>query len=439
MSTSPDTSPELSATEHSPELEKYYADKPLMWRNIALIGLCNIGWGVVGGIVSPLVALRLLELGLRENIQATINSANVLALAFLVMYFSWKSDHTVSRFGRRKPFLFLSAPFIIGSTALFPVFDAPQWLWVLVGLYLVKMFFMDIKMCTFPLLNIDCVPSKVLARANSVLGIASGLVGFVAMRYAEDMIKIAEWFPYVVGSGIMTLTTLCAFWIKEPPIRYPATEKFKLWSTIGVAAKDKRFFWLVAGVGMINAYLLMNNAWLWFWAKETLNLERGEIFSALSWAGLLNIVLAYPTGWIIDRFGGFRVVIGLWVGQVACYLWVLNVHDKSGLIILSLATTLVAPLYAGADMMIYKSAPRQDIGSYTSTNSLFRNAFNALLGVSAGWIIFASGSNFVIGFSIGIVMSTVGLLMFFIHHRLMKQDGAAPVSLKIPPLQTETL
>ena len=107
MTTSPDTSPELSATEHSPELEKYYADKPLMWRNIALIGLCNIGWGVVGGIVTPLVVLRLLELGLRENIQATINSANGLALAFLVMYFSWKSDHTVSRFGRRKPFLFL--------------------------------------------------------------------------------------------------------------------------------------------------------------------------------------------------------------------------------------------------------------------------------------------------------------------------------------------
>ncbi|MFZ4775052.1 MAG: MFS transporter [Terrimicrobiaceae bacterium] len=437
MSTSPDTSPELSATEHSPELEKYYADKPLMWRNIALIGLCNMGWGVVGGIVTPLVMLRLLELGLRENIQATINSANGLALAFLVMYFSWKSDHTVSRFGRRKPFLFLSAPFIIGSTALFPVFDAPQWLWVLVGLYLIKMFFMDIKMCTFPLLSIDCVPSAVLARANSVLAIASGLVGFVAMRYAGDMIKIAEWFPYVVGSGIMTLTTLCAFWIKEPPIRYPATEKFKPWSTFGVAAKDKRFFWLVAGVGMINAYLMMNGAWLWFWAKETLHLERGEIFSALSWAGLLNIVLAYPTGWVIDRFGGFRVVIGFWVGQVACYLWVLNVHDKSGLIILSLATTLVAPLYAGADIMIYKSAPRQDIGSYTSTNAFFRNGFNAVLGLSVGWIIFASGSNFVIGFSIGIAMSTVGLVMFFIHHHLMKRDSAVPVS--VPSLQPETL
>jgi uncharacterized membrane protein len=84
----------------------------------------------------------------------------------------------------------------------------------------------------------------------------------------------------------------------------------------------------------------MNNAWIWFWAKETLGLERGEIFFALSWAGLLNIALAYPIGWVIDRFGGFRVVIG---------------------------------------------------------------------------------------FSIGMVMSTVGLVMFFIHHRLMRRKVAGPV------------
>jgi hypothetical protein len=438
MSMTPDTSPELSETEHSPALAAYYADKPLMWRNIALIGLCNVGWGVVAGIVTPLIALRLLELGLRENIQATINSTNGIALAFLVMYFSWKSDHTVSRIGRRKPFLFLSAPFIIASIALFPFFDKAHLLWVLVLLYVTSLFFMDIKNSTFPLLSIDCVPSHVLARANSVLAVACGLVGFVAMRYAGDLIAVAEWFPYVLGAGIMTLTTLCAFWIKEPPIRYPATEKFKPWSTFKVAGKDKRFFWLVAGVGMINGYLAMNNAWIWFWAKETLGLERGEIFFALSWAGLLNIALAYPIGWVIDRFGGFRVVIGFWLGQMACYLWVLNVHDKSGLIILSLATTTIMPLYAGADIMIYKSAPRQDIGSYTSTNSCFRNAYNALLGLVAGWIIFAAGSNFVIGFTIGMVMSTVGLVMFFIHHRLMSRELAAPIPTPIT-LQKEIL
>lgn len=421
MSAPTDPAAETPAHHYSPELAAYYANKPLMYRNVALIGLCNVGWGVVDKIVVPLTVLRLLELGLRENYQATMNSANAYALSFLVMYFAWKSDHTVSRIGRRKPFLFLAAPFIIGAIALFPLFDEAHLLWVLVALYLIKMFFMDIKASTFPLLSIDCVPKDILARANSVLAIAAGLVGFVAMRYAGDLNNIATWLPFALGAGIMTLTTVCAWWIVEPPVRHPTKEKFKIWSTFKVAAEDKRIFWLMAGVAMINSYMTMNTAWLWFWAKETLHLERGEIFQALSWAGLLNIVLAYPIGWVIDRFGGLRVVFLFFTGQIACFLWVLNVHDKSGLIVLSLATTLIAPLYAGADMMIFKSAPRRDIGSYTSTNSCLRNFYNATLGLVAGWSIFALGHNFVVGFSIGIVMSTVGLVMFLIHHRVMKQ------------------
>jgi MFS family permease len=415
--------PEPSALEipaQSPELEAYYANKPLLWRNLILIGICNIGWGVVTMIVTPLISLRLLELGLRENIQGTINSINGFALAFLVMYFSWKSDHTVSRFGRRKPYLFISAPFIIGSIALFPVFNQAHLLWVLVSLYITSMIFMNLKSSTFPLLNIDCVPVKLLARANAIFSIVSGLVGFVAMRYAGALIHIADWLPYVVGASVMMVTTLCAFWIKEPPIRYPTTDRFKLWSTFQVVSHDKRVFWLFVGVSMVHGFWLMTNTWIWFWAAETLRLDKAEIFSSLAWAGLLNIALAYPIGWVIDRFGGFRVVILFWAGQLACYLWIFHVHDNRGLIILSLATTLIYPLYGAGDIMVYKIAPRQEIGSYTSTLSFFRNGIGALVGVVSGWAIYATGSNYMVGFTIGMIMSTAGLVLFFIHRQLMK-------------------
>ena len=51
---------------------------------------------------------------------------------------------------------------------------------------------------------------------------------------------------------------------------------------------------------------------------------------------------------------------------------------------------------------------------------IWPNTIHALLGLVAGWAIYASGSNFLVGFSIGMGMSTVGLLMFYIRHRLMK-------------------
>ncbi len=408
-----------------PELAAYYANAPLMWRNVILIGISNLGWSMVFTVVGPLMTLKLLDLGVRENIQATIGSVNGWALSFLVMWFSWMSDHTVTRMGRRKPYLFLAAPFIIVPILVFPFAAKTGWVWLLIAMQIISMIAMDMKASTFPLLNIDCVPRHLLARTNALFGIVGGIMGFLVMRYAGNLIQVAEWFPFVLGGGLMVLTTLVAFLIKEPPIQHPATEPFKVWSTFKVAARDKRIFWLMLGVGMINGYVTMNNQWIWFWAKETLHLEREEIFRSLSWAGLLNIALAYPIGWIIDKWGGFKVVMLFWVGQVICFLWAMQVHDKTGLIILSLAMTVIAPLYAGADIMVYKSADPKDVGSITSTNSCIRNGYNATLGFVAGWAIFFFGHNFRIGFVIGIIMSTVGLVMFIIHRRAM--SGPAPI------------
>jgi MFS family permease len=408
----------------TPELVTYYGNRRLMIRNVALIGLCNLSWNVAFTITGPLIVLRMLELGLRENIQATINSVNALMLSFLVMLFSWMSDHTVSRLGRRKPYLFASAPFIIVATVVFPFIDEPSLLMLIVVLYVVKMLAMDLKASTFPLLSIDCVPRHLLAQANSVFTIAGGIVGFVAMRAVGPLLAVAEWVPFVLSGGLMTITTLMAFWIQEPPISHPATEPFRPWSTFKVAACDKRIFVLMAGVGMVSGYFTMQNAWLWFWAKETLNLDRQTIFEALSWAGLLNIVLAYPTGWLIDRWGAIKVATLYFIGQIACFAMAMNISDKAGLITLSLVGTVVAPLYGAVDIMVFKNAAPKDVGSITSTNSCIRNAWNAALGMAAGWIIFWFNHNYRIGYVMGIVAATVGFTLLWVYHWLMRRPVA---------------
>ncbi len=443
MASNPLPASPSSAPDVTPELQAYYANKPLMWRNVAPIGLCNVGWGVADGIVMPLVTMRLLELGVRENAQATVTSINGWLLSFIVMYFSWRSDHTITRIGRRKPYLFLTAPFIIGAMALFPVFDEKHLLYVLVGLWITKILFMDIKSSTFPLLSIDCVTRDVLARANSVLTIAGGLVGFFAMRNAGRLIEIADWLPYALGACVMTLTTAVAWFIIEPPIHHPpkAGERFKLWSTFVVATKDRRILWLMAGVAMINGYLVMHQQWVWFWAKETLHLQKDDIFKSLSWAALVNIALAYPVGWIIDRWGGFRVVMLLWAAQVGCFVLAMHVHDKASLTMLAICTTIITPLYAGADIMVYKSADARDVGSYTSSNSAIRNAFRALLGLTAGWAIYFAGSDYRVGFKIGMVVSTLGLVMFIIHRHMTRPPRVAvnePQSPAISPQRCPT-
>ena len=141
-----------------------------------------------------------------------------------------------------------------------------------------------------------------------------------------------------------------------------------------------------------------------------------------------SVAIRSMSPWFTRQRAGEAV---LWI-TLEGYFWfprtlmgfekLMQVHDRTGLIILSLSMTVLGPMYGAADIMVYKSADPKDVGSITSTNSCIRNGYNATLGFVAGWVIFFFGHNFRIGFVIGIVMSTVGLVMFMIHRRVMRRS-----------------
>jgi MFS family permease len=328
--------------------------------------------------------------------------------------------------GRRKLYFFISAPFIITTVVLFPFFAVPKFVWFLLVMQVVSMLFMDLKQSTFSLIMIDCVPRKVLGQTNSLFGIVNGIASFVAFRYAGALIALGEWVPYVLGGAVMIVTTLCACLVKEPPLYHPPTEPFKPWSTFKVAALDKRVFVLMAGVALVGAYGYSNVLWQLFWCTEKLKLSLGDIFKVLAWTQLANMALAYPIGWVIDRFGGLKVVLAFFGLNTACFFLQLHVHDQSGLLLFVLAQTVIGPLYTAADIMVYKSAPEQDVGSITSTNACFRNAFGGLFSVFSGLAISWAGHNFLVGFILGQVISTIGMALFLVHAWLMRTGPPPP-------------
>jgi len=412
----------IVAQRATPELAAYYADSRLMWRNIILIGICNMGWGLVFTIVGPLMTLKLLESGFAEGIQGTLTAANSVLSSFFVMYFSWKSDHTVSAFGRRKPFLFLSAPFIILSILLFAFND---YKWSLLIFMAVQMLFMDVKLSTFSLLPIDCIPREKLARIMSVLAIVGGLMGFLSMRNMGTLLAVGEWMPYVLGAGVMTLTTASSYFIKEPPIKKTSARGFRLWSVFEVGWKDRRMILLMLGVGTVSSFICMNDTWSWFWAKTALGLEKKDIFEAVSWCALINVALAYPVGYVIDRWGGLKVTIVYWGLQVLCFFMAMNVYNKLSFTLLMMTASIAVPLYSAADIMVYKTVDPADVGSITSCNSFMRNAYRGALVFCSGWLISLTGQNYKLAFMIGILMSTLGLLLMFAYQRIVLSSEAS--------------
>jgi len=406
--------PAITMPALSPELAAYYSNRRLMWKNVILIMIGNAGWSVSFGCIAPLMLLRMNNLGVKEGTLGLLTSSNLWLVSFLVMYFSWKSDHCVSKWGRRLPFLFISAPFIILSVALFPWFVSVP---VLLGLTILQMVSTDMKASTYPLLSIDCIPKDILARVNSVNAIGCGLITFAGVRYGVKLADVAEWLPYVMAAGILCLTTFAASFIKEPPIREPATEAFKPWSALQVGWKDRRNIVMMLGVGLIHSFMFMYNTWIWLFAKNDLGIARSECAAALSWSSLVGVVLAWPIGWAIDRLGSYKVVMIFWSLQAVMFTLLLQVKSLHGLIGLAVMSSMTWSFYIGADMMVYKSCHPSVVGSMTSSNSFLRNICVGTLTFASGYLIQTQHS-YIPAFALGLAMSTVGLVMFGLYYLL---------------------
>ncbi len=80
-------------------LASYYSDRKLMWRNVSWITFGHFGMALSTTILVPLMNLRLKAVGVSDSSVGLLTSANLWAVSFLVMYFSWKSDHCTSRLG----------------------------------------------------------------------------------------------------------------------------------------------------------------------------------------------------------------------------------------------------------------------------------------------------------------------------------------------------
>ena len=279
----------------SPEMVAYYNNRPLMWRNLWLIMLVSLGWGTVFTVVNPLVQLRMNNMGFGEGALGTLGAVNSWAYSYLVMYFAWKSDHSVSRFGRRVPYLFLSAPAIIIALFVFPFLHA---MWLMAAIWLLQAFFMDIKAATIPLLNIDCMPRRMLARAGLPTTIAMGILSFFALRYGMNLAQWSEYAPYFIGGGVLLMTTLFGgFLIREPPVRNPTSETFKPWSAMKVAWQDPRRIVLMISVSLFQAYLITYGSLVGRFAKNTLGMDRAENGAGDYW-GRQGASSEQPRGWL---------------------------------------------------------------------------------------------------------------------------------------------
>ena len=412
-------------THEGAELRAFYADRPRMWRNIFWITFGHFGMSLAMTIVEPLMNLRLKAVGVSESTIGLLVSVNLWAVSFLVMYFSWKSDHTTSRLGRRLPYVLLSLPFLTSALVLFPLFSAK---WLLMALMLVYFFFNDVKASTYPLLAIDCASKDILARVSGIVAIVLGLAGFLSSRLGAKMADVNPGRVFLIAGAANLIATLLAVWqIKEPPIVNSTREHFNLLAPIKIACRDKRILVLMIAVALLNAFPMIFKTWVWFYAKSKLGLSIGQTGVAMGWGLLLQMGVSYPAGWLIDRFGGYVALSLAWIVMLALAVLSVQVRSASGLILLVMLYSVTLSLKVAGDAILWKTMDKADTGSYTSTVALCRNFLTGTVIAISGFLIKWTGS-YIVAFWFGFLLSSAALIVFFIYRHLMRGGGTLAIA-----------
>lgn len=411
------------------DLENYHKSNKILFRNMFFIVLGNIGFNIGLGVSGALSIIHMKKCGVSESFIGGMAAVNFWMVSILVMYFSWRSDHTLSRWGRRVPYAFVAMFFIATTMGLFPHFTNHVSLIILYG---VQYLFVDMKGSTWSLIMLDCVRRDVLGRMLAINVVVNGTVGFFVIRYGMRLAETNESLVFLLGAmAVIVLTSLALIGVREPPVRYPSASAFRPLTVLRVGFGDKRMIVLMMGAAMINSFILMWGQWNVLWASSGdfggLGLSKTELGDSLSYGQLMAVLVAVPCGVIVDKFKGFRIAIFYFLFQAGSFLFIYFLANGSyGFLFSILMMSMYGGLYSGIDMMIWKRARPDNVGSVTSCNGFVRNMYYGIASLLGGIVVVSGGTacgGYGGVFLFAILASAFGLFLLFLYAQLMAVEG----------------
>ena len=151
-----------------------------------------------------------------------------------------------------------------------------------------------------------------LATSDAAVLVA-GLVGFaLSSLMSAAMLDAWGWrIAFLIGASIVPFGLALRRTLEETlpeEAKQPAPPGSRRFLLIAAAAGM-----LILGAGTISNYTL---AYLTTYAQDTLHMAVSSAFGATVVLGLVSAVCDLATGWLVDRYGARRVLIGPWIALV---------------------------------------------------------------------------------------------------------------------------
>lgn len=395
------------------------------YRKTFILGLGFFGISMIWPLFNNFVPIFLAELGLSATLVGFVMTWDNYLNMFVQPVVGEMSDRTVTRIGRRKPWMLIGAPIAALFFIFIPALDAVVAIMIVILLTNVGMALF--RSPTIALLG-DLFPSEQRSTANGIINLMGGLASVIAFLVGGLLYSMGRITPFIFGSVVMLAAiSVVLIFVKEPPVAPPADNKRVGASFVDnlrqvLTSKDRSGLMVLLAILCWFVGFNALETWISSFGKFSLSIEPDRMSLITSGFALLFVIFALPSGLIATRFGRKRTIL-VGVGALTA-LFVLGwfVQSEMTLIgLLVLAGISWALVNVNSLPMVYDVGGDDRIGAFTGLYYL-SSSIAAIAGPQVvGILIDATGKNYRIMFLFSALF--MGLAAFFMSR--VKEKRAA--------------
>jgi maltose/moltooligosaccharide transporter len=351
-----------------------------------LLGFGFFGINTIWPLYNAYVPIFLKSFGLSSFVVgAYMTIDNILALV-LSPYVGALSDQTVTRLGKRKPYILIGAPLAAFFFFLIPTFWTKHNFLAVTFSIIIMNFAMALFRSPLIALMPDTTPSQFRSQANGIINFMGGLGAMLAYLSGRFLYETSPVLPFFVGSVLLLLSnTLVILFVKEPAFKavkseLSVKETFKkshaeLLENLKevVLSKEKSLLFMLVSIFIWFTGFNALETFFTSYAKFYLKLPEQIATGMLGVLSLAFMLFAVPAGYIGARIGRKRsIILGLIITAACLFTGTLVASKISGeaivkpfLVLFIVGGTGWALTNVNSLPMVLDMAPERKLGGYT--------------------------------------------------------------------------
>lgn len=366
----------------------------------AVLGLGMFGVSIAAGIYNSYVPLFIRHYVPSVALIGLLVSFRTLMGVVLNMYFSARSDRTVSRFGRRLPYILIGMPV---TGLLFIAFPWEIGAGFLITIDIIYAFASNTFYAPTIALMPDVTPEAKRSQASGIINGLAGLAALLAFFVGPLLFHIGRQVPFLVVGVLFFIIPAVMYWrIREPKISTPLREGVglqHLWHAARriVARPDKTALWLLIAVFFWSGGESSVETFFVTYGVYHLHLASSVAVITIGLFALTYLIFAVPSGFLAGRVARRAVILVGTLGLSLAFLAISFFVDVWSIRVLALIGGF---FWAFVNINGYPwfstLASPSDVGAFTGL-----------------WLMAAGLGNFICQPAIGFLMDRLGYTWLF--------------------------